>query len=675
MNYYLNFELYRVYDKIEYDDIYTFFSLNRYSNIYIFDGDKYLGWINCDQFIEKGCRIIIEDINKTAVTDFNNYIDDHYKIASFLELYPGVRRIPIINNGELVSEFSSFDSHKISFSTQKKMNALSKLSVYQNEINEYLKSIQYNKIGIVCPDGYDIPKSFTRCTISDSGYDIILNAFIIDEIVDCVGNEKVVPLDEVMFCALVYEMKSYRNIMSNLYFFNEPIIEKLDLYYDEIMYSNYKNDISAVLSDDSYKQKVYENYPDDLLYLNNLGKEIHHSVIVRYNGVFYYVSESKIKDDFIDGRRVTPSIKHNKNKIRLYGPCTAYSLFTSKESSLAEFLQRNLNEMEMEYDVYNMGIPNGGDLLNDLIHMIYTDINEKDINILINRFSPFIVDKLWRMGIQVVPMTDFFEGNHYWFFNENMHFSPKGNLLSAKGILKFLRFSIKNNCNIDLLRKQLVNERYYLIDNDVEIYKKYLLENKFQGEGRIGFIEMNASPFTNGHAYLIDYARGDCDFLYVFVTEDNPTAFPFYDRFMMIKEYCENYSNVRVLTASDFIGSKYTISAYYNKKFNMKLNATEDIYNFEHIYIPILNIDVRYMGEENHSKITEDLNNAYIAYMNSVGKELRVVKRLQYFGTDISASTIRKKLYNNEYDDIRQMVPPHVFRYLTQLQHREIPQD
>ena len=221
----------------------------------------------------------------------------------------------------------------------------------------------------------------------------------------------------------------------------------------------------------------------------------------------------------------------------------------------------------------------------------------------------------------------------------------------------------KGNPLLDLQRIPL-NDSYYQIENDLEGYKKYLKENKFNGSGRIGMIEINANPFTNGHAYLIDYAIKHCNYLYVFVVEDNPKAFPFYDRFSLIKEYCDKYKNVRVLSGGAFIGSKYTITAYFYRNYDMKLNPEEDIKNFQHIIDPILNIDVRFMGEEKESKVTNDLNNSYLKFMKNIGKELIIIHRLEMNNESISASKIRKALYEGDFEYIKNRVPKHVYEYL-----------
>jgi [citrate (pro-3S)-lyase] ligase len=139
----------------------------------------------------------------------------------------------------------------------------------------------------------------------------------------------------------------------------------------------------------------------------------------------------------------------------------------------------------------------------------------------------------------------------------------------------------------------------------------------------------------------------------------------------MIKEYCDKFDNIKVLTGSDFIGSPFTITAYYNKKYDMKLNAVEDVLNFKEVIIPVLDIDIRFMGEEKKSVVTNDLNTAYIEFMSSIEKETRVIPRLSIDDEDVSASRVRRLLLDGDYKNIKKLVPEHVFEYLKNLCQEE----
>ena len=282
-----------------------------------------------------------------------------------------------------------------------------------------------------------------------------------------------------------------------------------------------------------------------------------------------------------------------------------------------------------------------------------------------------IIKFLKKCELNYFDTNGIFDNQHYYFIDEYRHYSPKGNYIFAKSIIKNFYFTHNSEkISISYLRKIEADDRFYLKENDVFKFKEYLLKNKFNEKGKIGFIQMNASPFTNGHAYLIDTAKNLCDYLYVFVVEDNPNAFPFLDRFLMIKEYVENDKNIKVLSGSNFIGSKFTIPAYFDKKTNIPFDAEEDLKNFNDIIMPILNIDVRFMGEEPNSEVTRKLNEAYINYMNQIGKELVVVKRLKCNNCYISASYVREGLKNSDWSIVRKLVPKHVYLYLKQFDNK-----
>ena len=52
-----------------------------------------------------------------------------------------------------------------------------------------------------------------------------------------------------------------------------------------------------------------------------------------------------------------------------------------------------------------------------------------------------------------------------------------------------------------------------------------LIENRFTKHLRIGSIVMNCNPFTLGHQYLIETAIKSCDYLYIFVVEEDKSIF------------------------------------------------------------------------------------------------------------------------------------------------------
>lgn len=65
-----------------------------------------------------------------------------------------------------------------------------------------------------------------------------------------------------------------------------------------------------------------------------------------------------------------------------------------------------------------------------------------------------------------------------------------------------------------------------------------------------GAIVMNANPFTLGHQYLAEYAAADCDHLFIWVVEEDASAFPYEDRIELVRQGTSHLENVVLLVAS-----------------------------------------------------------------------------------------------------------------------------
>lgn len=671
----MNYKFKREFVKFSVSDVTTenlisFFSLHKYSAAYFFENGEFCGWLSLKMFLECGCVFDERCLNKTCIEDYKNYIENHKEIVLFFRENPKVHSVLVRQNCEYIGEISLIDRHKYLFETQKKLDALNKLKCYEQELKDYFDFCNYKKAGIIIPDGMEdkVPDfiEITHYGITEK-YDIVIDGFLINEFSDgCVA------VDDVLACALLLMISQATNNMKNIWFIDEPDINEYDLYEDEKLQLSFVKNLTEALDNREYILKCYKDYPKDLEYLDYLGTDVYHSVTIENNGVFRFVSASKLKNDF-NNYRVTPSNLGCKAKIYFYGPCVCYSIFTSSHSTIEEFLQQMLNSEGIPFDVINCGIPSGRNVLNDIMQMIYTDYEKKSYHLFINRIGSYVGDFLKKIGANYMTLTQAFYGEHYWFFNENMHLTPKGTFLAAKAIMQNIGFDINclNTERLINLRRQSVSNRYYLVESNLNAYINYLYENKTDINGKIGFINLNASPLTNGHTYLIDYAIDHCDYLYVFITEDNINALPFHDRFSMLEEYCLKYPNIKVLSGSDFIGSKYTLSAYYNKKYDMEITPEKDVQNFHEIINPVLGIDVRFMGTEPNSQLTDKINIAYKKYMKKEGKSLVEIPRLEYDGRAVSASDVRRYLKIKDYASIEKIVPSHVLAYLKEIDSDE----
>lgn len=132
---------------------------------------------------------------------------------------------------------------------------------------------------------------------------------------------------------------------------------------------------------------------------------------------------------------------------------------------------------------------------------------------------------------------------------------------------------------------------------------------------------MNCNPFTLGYKALIEWAANTVDELFIFVVEEDKSAFRFSDRINMVKQGTAHIKNVHVFSSGRFMISAQTFPEYFTKD-----SQSENV-----LIDPSL--DIRIFGK-------------YIA--NEV----------------ISASRVRHALKMGDFDTIKSLVPESTFNYL-----------
>ena len=205
-----------------------------------------------------------------------------------------------------------------------------------------------------------------------------------------------------------------------------------------------------------------------------------------------------------------------------------------------------------------------------------------------------------------------------------------------------------------------------------EDYAKKLNEVKVN-EDHNGAIVMNANPFTKGHLYLVETALKQCDHLFIFVLSDDSSEFSFEDRFRLVKEGTAHLENVTVIPSGKYQVSQATFPSYF-----LKDRAEEDIavhqaeldaLLFKDRIAPILNIDIRFVGEEPLSPVTELYNKAMSKSFNE-DIELVVIPRAETGGEVISATRVRKALTEKDFDLIKTLTPPSTYKHLVEKHNK-----
>ncbi len=181
-----------------------------------------------------------------------------------------------------------------------------------------------------------------------------------------------------------------------------------------------------------------------------------------------------------------------------------------------------------------------------------------------------------------------------------------------------------------------------------------------------GAIVMNCNPFTLGHQYLIRRASEQVDFLYVFVVEEDKSAFSFENRIKLVKSGTSGISNVIVLPSGAFIISTLTFPEYFRKDSltEIIIDPSMDIEIFASKIAPALNIKKRFAGNEPFDRITKQYNQAMKDILPKYGVEFLELDRYETHGAPISASRVRKLLETSQWDEISELVPNTTFEFL-----------
>lgn len=188
----------------------------------------------------------------------------------------------------------------------------------------------------------------------------------------------------------------------------------------------------------------------------------------------------------------------------------------------------------------------------------------------------------------------------------------------------------------------------------------------------IGSVVMNCNPFTLGHRFLIETALTQCDFLIIFVVQEDKSRFPFEDRLRLVKEGVADLKNVAVFPSGRFVLSSLTFSEYFNKSKlqDRTIDTSLDVTLFARDIAPCLHITKRFAGKEPFDAVTRQYNETMHRILPEYGIEFVEIPRktaVQGGEVIISASRVRDLLEKGDFDAIRPLVPESTFHYLEKL--------
>ncbi|MCL2048513.1 MAG: adenylyltransferase/cytidyltransferase family protein [Defluviitaleaceae bacterium] len=436
--------------------------------------------------------------------------------------------------------------------------------------------------------------------------------------------------------------------------------------------------------------KVLHQFYNDLPECNDKYiKDVFHSPkrrTIEQNDFVYLADLQSEYFNVIDKVRFTSdNPKVYDTTIHFFGNCTANGLSVEDKHTIQSQLQKKLNEIPLHQKKYRV-ISHAIFPLFPLSHSSTylklirdTEFEKNSILMLIDQYMDFgLKYYLNSKYISYSNVVSTFDRPHNMgeIFVDYYHMTHRGyKMLSEKAysILALPFTNTKCEEKSTIIIKPLISKKSNApIENpsnpSLESYISFLQNEKENCTGTIGSIVVNCNPFTLGHRYLIEQAKSQCDYLYIFVVEENKSFFSFEDRLKLVKAGTSDLPNVKVIRSGNFIISTVTLPEYFTKDTepNVKIDASKDVSIFSKSIAPVLNISKRFVGEEPFDPITNQYNQALIDVLPKNNIDLIVIPRKPSQSDDIpiSASRVRKLLEARDFEKISELVPKTTLDYL-----------
>ena len=402
---------------------------------------------------------------------------------------------------------------------------------------------------------------------------------------------------------------------------------------------------------------------------------------IQRNGIRLFADVKSRFYNVVNSRRVTTDSpeKHDR-RLFLFGNCCAAGAFVEDKYTCASYLQRMLNEKYPDKiqvinaanwrgfsdTVRQMLSPHYEFQKNDIIVIITNDIDKHSINTALSHFKG-------KEGFVICHMHDHEElstifekgrepGQEDMLFDQQ-HMTHRGYKILAGHICKHVSSHF-----IDDQIQDVKNPISSLLKEN-EAYLEKLKEIRQQRGDiglKIGSIVMNCNPFTLGHEYLVHEARKNCDYLYIFVLEEDKSYFTFQDRLEMVRRGLSGLENICIIPSSKLIISSDTMPEYFSKdeQKDAVIDTSYDLDIFSTVIAPILDINMRFAGTEPYCNITRQYNQGMREILPRHGIEFVEIPRKNLDIEPISASETRKRWESGERDKILEMVPLTTYEYL-----------
>jgi [citrate (pro-3S)-lyase] ligase len=366
-----------------------------------------------------------------------------------------------------------------------------------------------------------------------------------------------------------------------------------------------------------------------------------------------------------DGMRFTTDAPERyRNRVYVFGHCGAVGARAEDKNTIASYLQRAINhKFPNTIKVLNCANWNHFDCsARQMITSLYIFSKNDIVILLANDYDPNIANAVLKKFLRIDFLT-------YLDYSSIFNFPHRDGLLfddthtahrGYKVIAERLFSDIKNK-----IAKNLENHIHFESLDSIDYFYK-IKEETHNFCGNIGAIVMNANPFTNGHKYLIKKALSICEYIYIFILDEDKSFFSANDRFLMAQYGTKDLKNIYIAHSTKMILSSELFPEYFDKSEinDITVDASQDIDIFINTIAPLLEIKFRFVGTEPLDNITRQYNDALRARLPQSGINFIEIERMQHNGCYISASHVRKLYRAKMFGDLSAIVPESTLNFL-----------
>ena len=390
--------------------------------------------------------------------------------------------------------------------------------------------------------------------------------------------------------------------------------------------------------------------------------------VVMRDGVAFFADLASPHYNVVNNARVTTDVPATyKNTVYLFGNCNAVSLFAEDKNTMASHLQRRCNaampgklRVHCAANMQNF-VDSTRQILSprfvfkpgDQVILLSHDVKESLAEGVLEHFQN-------RSFYQFRDFSGAFQRPHGYgeVVFDNKHLAPEGFAMLAD-----LLYAIVEKAVDEEERNESPIAPY------LAPYLKYLAmlrKKRDTAAQTVGAIVMNCNPFTLGHKHLVMEAAKRCDYLYIFVLDEDKSFFPFDDRIAMVKLGLAGVPGISVVPGGKVILSSETMPEYFEKEDiqSVTVDTSHDLTLFATLVAPRLGITKRFAGTEPFCRVTQQYNDGMREMLPRHGVEFVELPRFSVGGREVSASLARECLKNKKFETLQELVPATTYDFL-----------